>query len=120
MPSAGEASATWASTRRVDGSSTGNVAADSAGRQAPPMNSPLGTAPTTLSSRARSTMEASEVLWYMYVVDSLPRSVRDGQPLSSSEAGNACVGRPRGGRLPLRRGGPALPRLHRGHRSDQH
>ena len=43
MPSAGEASATWARTRPVEGSSTGKVAPVSAGRQAPPMNSPLGT-----------------------------------------------------------------------------
>ena len=56
MPSAGEASATSASTCLVEGSSTVNVAPVSAGRQAPPMNSPFGTAPTTFFSRARSIM----------------------------------------------------------------
>ena len=56
MPSAGEASATSVRTRPVEGSSTGNVAPDSAGRQAPPMNSPLGTELTTFSSCALSSM----------------------------------------------------------------
>ena len=60
------------------------------------------------------------VVWCVSVVDSLPRSVPDGQPLSASQAGNARRGGPRRGRLPLRRGRPALPRLHRGHRRDQH
>ena len=50
MPSSGEASATSQSALPVDGSSTGSVAPDFAGRHDPPMNSPLGTCSITRAS----------------------------------------------------------------------
>ena len=50
MPSSGAASATSHSTLPVDGSSTGRVAPDFAGRHDPPMNSPVGTCSSTRAS----------------------------------------------------------------------